>query len=316
MVNDPGALSGEEDEELDALLRRSDQAMQARLSGLVDTEAGLGQVEREAQIRAVRPLHLASDPGDSPLAVAQFADPARSRAVLIGVSHYDSADLVGLPAVRNNVRDLKDALTGSAHPLCTEANCVVAEDPRNPASVGRLLLDACAAAEDVLLFYYAGHAFPSRWEHELYLALAGTEQDNAMYTALPYRLVREALATRRARMLVVILDCLYEARALGPMAGGELADQVAIPGAYVLTAGSAYSLEHPLEDIGHTLFTGELLRVLRGGIPGGPASLTPADIYQQVREVMDRQGLPLPQQAVHQTDKLLALAPNLAVSGR
>jgi len=42
------------DEELDALLRRSDQAMQEAISRLADSDAGLAEVEREAQRRAAQ----------------------------------------------------------------------------------------------------------------------------------------------------------------------------------------------------------------------------------------------------------------------
>lgn len=49
MAKDPDPLT---DEELDAVLRRSGEAMQAGLSDLVDTDAALAQVEREAQRRS------------------------------------------------------------------------------------------------------------------------------------------------------------------------------------------------------------------------------------------------------------------------
>jgi Effector Associated Constant Component 1 len=49
MAKDPDPLT---DEELDAVLRRSGEAMQAGLGDLVDTEAALAQVEREAHRRS------------------------------------------------------------------------------------------------------------------------------------------------------------------------------------------------------------------------------------------------------------------------
>jgi hypothetical protein len=58
VTNDPEPLS---DEELDALLRRSGEAMESGLNELVDTDAGLAQVERTARRRAARALPSASD---------------------------------------------------------------------------------------------------------------------------------------------------------------------------------------------------------------------------------------------------------------
>lgn len=50
------------DEELDALLRRSDWAMQEAISGVVDSAVGLAEVKREARFRTARRPHMAGDP--------------------------------------------------------------------------------------------------------------------------------------------------------------------------------------------------------------------------------------------------------------
>lgn len=74
MADDPTPLT---EEELDAVLRRSGQALQANLSSLVDSEAGLAQVHQEAGRRLQPGSRQIADDADSGATGSMLTPPSR-----------------------------------------------------------------------------------------------------------------------------------------------------------------------------------------------------------------------------------------------
>jgi len=104
-------------------------------------------------------------------------------------------------------------------------------------------------------------------------------------------------------------------RAIAGMSGTDqatIADMSVIDGTYTLTSAPANAVA--LAPIGaeYTAFTGELLALLRDGVPAGPELLTLGDIYRRLRRTMIGRGLPVPQQRGTGNADLLALARNRA----
>src|SRR5690242_7190567 len=201
--------------------------------------------------------------------MARLPDPDRSSAVLIGTSFY-GPDLPGLPAVQNNLQDLAVLLTDPVLGVLRSDRCTMILNSQTPRDVGTVLSGKVRMAEDLLLVYYAGHGLLSS-SGELYLGLSGTEQANLEFTALPYSSIRNILRSSPAQVKVVILDCCYSGRSIGYMSSPDsvVADLAMVSGTYVIASSSpsAVALARPGDP--YTAFTGELIRILKEGIPGG-----------------------------------------------
>ncbi|WP_147425085.1 caspase, EACC1-associated type [Bailinhaonella thermotolerans] len=245
-------------------------------------------------------------------------DPRASRAVLIGTSRYTGdPGLHALPAVRNGLAALEAILLDTELCGLPRDRCVVITDPSDPREIGLALHEAGAAAEDLLLVYYAGHGLLDH-RGDLYLGLTGTSARPAVlpYTAVPYGLVRESVRASRAAARVVVLDCCFSGRAIEAAAGPEavVAGQVEIEGAYTLTSSSRTSTSVAREGSPYTAFTGELVRVLGEGVPGGPELLTLDVVYEELRRGLARAGLPEPHAGSVRSAHRLAIARNAAVA--
>ncbi|MEV6111542.1 esterase-like activity of phytase family protein [Streptomyces sp. NPDC052109] len=244
----------------------------------------------EAPDTGTRPVTRLPDP--------RLPNPRRSAAVLIGVSEY--RHLPRLPAVRNNLVRLMEALTDEAMWGLPIDKCVLAGDPTTSKDLIGPVKRAARMAEDTLVVYYAGHGFVDR-RGALHLTLTDSERGEAD-TTVPYDWLREALLKHsKARRRIIILDCCYSGRALEGMSdpAAQLSVAAAVSGSYTLA--SAPPNEEALSPRGEecTAFTGELFRVLRHGIREDGQEkepyLTLDMIYEEVRRALRARGLPLPE---------------------
>ncbi|MCX5009152.1 caspase family protein [Streptomyces sp. NBC_00638] len=239
-------------------------------------------------------------------------DPRRSYATLIGTSAYQS--LSNLPAVHNNLRELTRALTDPTLVGLPAEHCAELHNPSDARAVYRSLRESASRAEDTLLVYFAGHGLLSSRD-ELFLALGDTHHDELRVSALDYDIVREVIAYSKARSTVVILDCCFSGRAIGSM--GEASDaafaQVGIEGTYVLASSAGNKVSRAPVGASHTSFTGELIELLRTGIPEGQEFITLGEIYRRIWRSSTDKGLPQPRQRSTGTADLLALCRNVGV---
>jgi hypothetical protein len=180
------------------------------------------------------------------------------------------------------------------------------------------LAQAAAEAEDMLLVYYAGHGLTWTNRNDLYLALRNSRPHIAGTSALRCADIRQVFLDSRAATRVLILDCCFSGRAIEQSMANQadaLLGGVDVDGAYILTATEGP--QPALSPDGHrnTLFTGELLRALREGIPGGPELLTLDVLYQHLTAVLRRRNLPTPRARADSAAGQLALARNAATRG-
>jgi WD40 repeat protein len=244
----------------------------------------------------------------------------KSRVLLAGTgNHVTGSALPDLPAVHRSVEDLAATLvTDCGVPAANVLPLVL--DPENPTAFGSAVEHAAAEARDVLLVYFAGHGLLGS-DGTLYLATAATDswREGLAFKALPYAAIQDALRGSRRNTAVVILDCCFSGRATSPSA--SLSFDTAIEYAHVrggfllaATAHDEFALAPP-GDI-YTALTGELIRVLQDGDPGGPRDLTLGHIARSVGKGLDDRGLPRPiPQATHRAAELV-IAGNKAYRGR
>ncbi|MFF7656411.1 ABC transporter substrate-binding protein [Streptomyces sp. NPDC007983] len=244
--------------------------------------------------------------------MAVLPDPAATRAVLIGTSRY--AHLQQLPAVANNLSALAGLLCAPHSWGLAPEHCTVVEDPATAVEVLEAVRTAAEEATDTLLVYFAGHGLVEPRRGELFLGLTGSIQHRS-YTGLPYGTLRDVVLDGRTGRQVMLLDCCFSGRVLGFMSapGAEtVIDQVEVEGTYLLASvpDTSFALAPPGEP--HTAFTGELLRLLREGAPGGPELLDLDTVYARVYSALRAKGRPLPQKRDRNTAGGLALARNVA----
>ncbi|GGJ40292.1 caspase family protein [Streptomyces brasiliensis] len=237
--------------------------------------------------------------------MSRFPDPARSRAVLIGVSHFpESPELADLPAVRENVASLWRRLTNDTTGVLEPGHCEIADPASSTADIGRAISKAAAEASDMLLIYYAGHGLVDD-RGRLYLATNATRADAPKYSALGVDLLREDLGGSGAAARVLVLDCCFSGRAIEVMTGedGLVDGQLSIAGTYTMTSTSANAPSYALAGERYTAFTGALLAAL-----DSPRPLTLDEIYRSVAAELQSRGLPRPRQRATDTAGALALA--------
>lgn len=225
-------------------------------------------------------------------------DPARSRIILVGASKYKDAQLKDIPQIANNLRDLASVLTDPSLGGFPQ-DCVITLPPHAGMNeIGRKLHRAADEAEDLLLFYFAGHGLLPDSSLKLHLALHATESDIAEYTALSFDIVRRTFQDRPARNRVVVLDSCFSGSATGTTLGSndqDIVGQLDIAGTYILTSSPSYEVSRVFETESHTVFTGRLLALLREGIPSSNQFLSMQDIYHNLHRQLKAENLPLPQ---------------------
>jgi hypothetical protein len=242
-------------------------------------------------------LRLSPDAGRRPPTPRGLSDPARSRVVLIGSSTYDH--FPALPSVGQNLTGLQDALAEPALWGLPPAACRTVHNAEQAMHVHRAVRDAALEVDvdGLLLVYFAGHGVIDVDTGELHLAIPHTDPDSAFSTAVPYDWIRRTVGQSRSNRRVVILDCCYAGRAIrGLSAGsGEVADRVEIDRSCVMVAASANRMALAPPDEPYTAFTGALISVLRGGVPGGSNPLELNTIFEELVRVQRMTGRPVPE---------------------
>ena len=237
-----------------------------------------------------------------------------TRVLLVGSGTYAAGSLLPeVDAVPGTVADLGRCLVERAG--LDPANLTTLVDPATPMELGAALVEAAEQATDVLVVHYVGHGLVGA-DGELYLATQATvdlTKGIPAYQALPYSILRQALARCMAPIVVVVLDCCFSGRAsgLGQAAGRRLLD--ATPrGTYLLAAAGRDQAAFAPPGRPHTAFTGALIDLLTHGDPTAPALLDLDDIYRCLSRTLPEQGYPAPRRQATDHGDRRPVAPNPA----
>lgn len=247
----------------------------------------------------------------------RLADPRRSYAVLIGVSNYDSLEFSDLAAVRNNLTDLKHALTDPKIGGLDADRCIEILNPRDARTIYRQIKRYSSSAEDTFLVYFAGHGCTGP-RNELFLSLSETDPDELPVSALAFDLMRGLISESPASNRVLILDCCFSGIAVQDMSNlsATVVGQVEIEGTYTLTATARNVPALAPFGARYTAFTGELLALLERGVQDGSEFISYGDLYRNLLDVMKTRNLPSPGQRGTGTVDQLGLARNRAWNRR
>ncbi|WP_405060302.1 caspase family protein [Kribbella sp. NBC_01505] len=218
----------------------------------------------------------------------------RRRALLVATYEYEDTGL------RQLVSPAQDA----------EALAAVLEDPaiagyevqvliNEPSSrVGEAIDEFYASAErdDLTLLYFSGHGLKDD-NGRLYLAMKNTKRERLRFTALPARLVDEAVNESLARQKLLILDCCYGgAYAVQQFAKADLAvdtkAELGGRGRIVLTAteSTQYAFEGTKVhgQASQSVFTRCIVEGLRSGAAdlNADGDITADELYQYTYEAV------------------------------
>lgn len=244
----------------------------------------------------------------------RLPDPRGSRAVLIGTSTYDTPDLKPLLAVRNNLEVLSELLTADTGAF-QPGRCTVVQDSADPRGVCRTIREAAADAPDTLLVYFSGHGILNHDYSELHLALSGADQNDLRWTTVPFQAIREIFETAPCRNKILVLDCCQSGWVLDAMMGDAdgAEARLDIRGTYLLTSSSGDLKSYAPPADRYTAFTGELIQLLRDGVPGGPELLPLSALFEPLAAALEARSMPRPQQQGSDGHAGLALVRNRAV---
>ncbi|WP_158939139.1 caspase family protein [Streptomyces sp. NRRL S-87] len=283
------------------------------LAGGTDRPPPRQEATRPPRQEATRPASPAYAAPETPRLVRASSprsflpDPDRCRAVLFGVRDY--LHLPPLPSVPAGLRDLAAALTHPTAAFAAEHSQVLV-DPRDATKVLDLVQEASDEATDTLLLYFSGHGLIDSESGELSLALPDSRPD-AEYTRLQYNWIRRMLLRSGAQRKVVVLDCCYSGRAMNSMGDVDTVPLADIEGTVLLTSSSPNRVALAPAGEPYTAFTGELIDILRHGIPDGPPVLDIDSVYHELYRRAVAKARPLPQLQARGSMGLMPLAVNL-----
>jgi hypothetical protein len=219
------------------------------------TESDDGEATDESEAQDLNPIVL---------------DPWRSRALLIGVEHYNNLGSQG-PFARDlhelgEIRDLlADSYRGGAELLV------------NPTrdQIWTALANTVAATDDTLLLHFAGHGFYDERTSDTYLAAADTTvtADGMVDNAIGLRDVRYLLTQGRAKNRIVVIDCCHSGKSGAGVGALRVVDSPPTAAAFFVddNPALAFSSPGPTFVVGHRatpapgggVFTTALLEQLR-----------------------------------------------------
>lgn len=233
-------------------------------------------------------------------------DVNKTKAVLVGVSEYDSLPPIG-PAT-GNLEDLKRLLTDARVLGLPEQHIHVIPDKKNDEIEAELIefLDDPANVEfETLLFYYVGHGIrDSAGDKELYLTGKNTRKKTLSTSAIRYNTIKQHIERSNWQQRIVILDACHSG--LAAMGESELQftdGEIDLKGTYVLTSAAD---EKSFFDTAarHTFFSGALIQLLEQGLPTQQAFLSLEDIFHYLQRNL-KQSTPQRKSNLNATDFFL-----------
>ncbi|MCZ1010607.1 substrate-binding domain-containing protein [Streptomyces lydicus] len=204
-----------------------------------------------------------------------------NRALLIGVDDYRT--LPPLPAVRDNVHKLEQALLAPGTDLFTKGEIVTCR-PQEPWEVEQALDTVVQEARGLLLVYFAGHGRVGSDGGNLHLMVGASERRHKTVswqdTVLSY------LDSARADRIVIVLECCYAGNA------SEAFHSCRNPTSLLMAAQPNRRIFSGEEPTGGSVFNRALVRILERGIPGR-RFVTFEDLVRALREQLAGERTPM-----------------------
>jgi len=206
------------------------------------------------------------------------------KALLVGINAYSQNLLQGCV---NDVKNLEVLLASHGDSAAsTNFDCkqIIADTPSDePITRERLQSELKSLFEDeadTSLFYFSGHGFRSEHGGDLVTQDFG-EGGMGVPMEEVLKLANEALLTRRAKEVILILDCCYSGN-LGSVEKLQANSALLVEGLSILAAARSYA---PSFEVGQSrggIFTNLLCSALEGGAANVLGIITLGSVYSFV----------------------------------
>ncbi|MBI5219961.1 MAG: caspase family protein [Bacteroidia bacterium] len=207
-----------------------------------------------------------------------------SHVILIGMKSYKDRSLIQLPAVENNIKELKNVLSDKTIIGLPENNIHTIFNEKDITKIGKEISKIASQTKDTLLIYYAGHGKLND-DGDLCLTVKGTDCSVLDITSLPFKSLKSIVQKSPAQKKIVIIDCCFSGRAINFMSNTMSAVETThLAGTYLITSVSSNKLSKAFDkDNMYTGFTSVLIKTLKQGLNVYRKCLTLKEIYNNIK---------------------------------
>ena len=214
-------------------------------------------------------------------------NPDKTKAILIGTTKF--ADFNDIIPVDNNLSEFAKVLANKdIFGLLADKNIKIIKEATDQELKLKLIEYTKTAKKEgikTLIVYFAGHGFRNR-EGKYFLATKNSVKDLIRLdgsTALSYETVKSIINNSGIDQKIILIDACYS----GSVAQGEgeqIFEEYRAKGTYTLTSSDSTELSYFDTDATHTIFTGELLNILKNGLVNiEQEQVSLSDLYSELR---------------------------------
>ena len=226
-------------------------------------------------------------------------NPDKTLAILIGVSEF--IDFQPIKPAVNNVSEFKRVLEDpKIFGVPSDQVKTIVNETSDEIKKQIILHTNEAQKKGIqsLLIYFAGHGY--RRSDRSYF-LTGTNTEKLMVnedgsTGINFEFLKNRIRKSRIPQCIFLLDACYSGLAVQ---GEEKMQDLTVKGTYTLTSSDSQEVSYFDTDGTHTLFTGELLEILKSGVDNGKEMVSLSDLYAELsRNTRKKNPKMSPQQMV------------------
>lgn len=195
-------------------------------------------------------------------------DPTKTRAILVGTSEFE--DFNNIKSVENNLNEFAKVLENIEIFGLPKSNIKIIKaltDISVEQKIDEYIEIAKNEQAKTLIIYYSGHGFRNR-EGKYFLATKESDKNLIRKngkTAISYDDIKRTLHKSGIDQKIILIDACYS----GSAAQGDnkhVFEEYRTKGTYIITSSDSTELSYYDTDATFTIFTGELLDILKNGI--------------------------------------------------
>lgn len=217
-------------------------------------------------------------------------DPARSRAVLIGVDLSPSGALLDLPSAQHDLRAIANLLAGRDGWALPPEHRIMLNNPA-ASNIRSALNTAATSATDMLFVYVVGRCAIEARSGRLLLVTTPTDPAVPSAPALPLADLIERLNTSGANRILVVIDCVLDDESAHRLGTSDI--MAGLPSArsnshLVLAIGGARAQDG--DGARRSALATEIIDLIRSGLPGASEYIDASTLFREARRTLTHAG--------------------------
>lgn len=233
-----------------------------------------------------------------PMKRKYILNPENTLAILIGIDNYE--DFARVDPAPSNVNELANILADDQIFGLPRTRIKVIIGGRS-AEIKESLFDIFEKLHEqdleTLIFYFVGHGY-RRPNGEYYLAAEDSKKrllrlDGS--TGIAYDTIKQIIEQSRIPQRLIFLDSCYSGSTT--LSDQSVIEDMSLKGTYTIASSDCREVSYFDPEHNHTLFTGELIRILRSGLTGVGERIRLDELYGAIKvSVRNRNPKMSPQQ--------------------